>query len=130
MMKAVLEGDKKVNHWCRVDWETHVSGYLDSGHLVVRYEGLLSNATRVCREIADHLGLERSESNLEECVYRQSMEVKKKKFLKRGEEGKADFMKSGTHGKWKDTLSRSDIRTVNQRLNSVLERLGYEYGTQ
>jgi len=129
MKEAVLKGDRGVNHWCRVSWDAHVAGYLHSNHHVVTYEDLLDDPIQVCKGIVGHLGLDRSEERLEECVRQQSMEAKKKKFIERGEEEKAQFMKSGTHGQWRSVLSQSDVSSIEQEFGCLLNFLGYELAT-
>lgn len=125
MTQAVLSGDESVNAWCGVDWGTHVSPYLESEHLVLRYEDLLENAQKSCYKILDHIGESRTQKEVEDSVYRQSMEFKKKVFMDRGEVGKANFMKSGTRGQWREKLPSSDIQKVEEAFNSLLEYLGY-----
>jgi hypothetical protein len=125
MTTAILQGDAGVSRWCRVDWETHVTPYLESDHLFLRYEDLLDDAQQACRKIVDHLGIDRSREHLETSVYQQSMDFKKQKFLERGETEKANFMKTGTHGQWKDVLPLSHRQKIEQTLSPLLERVGY-----
>lgn len=125
MTNAILQGDRGVSRWCGVDWRTHVTPYLDSKHLVLRYEDLLDDAERACEKIIDYLEMDRSVEHIQQSVYRQSMEFKRQKLLQRGEIEKAEFMKKGTHGQWKDVLSEPRIRRIEKNISQLLQRLGY-----
>lgn len=126
MMNAVLYGDDGVHHWCRIPWESHVLPYADSSALFLRYEDLLKDTERVCDQILDHIEIHRADDEIEEAVSRQSMQNRKKQFLKEGKEGKADFMRSGSHGQWKKVLTSSQVQKVNREIQTSLTRIGYK----
>lgn len=126
MMNAVLRGDAGVHHWCRIPWEDHVRPYAESSALFLRYEDLLEDATKACRQILDHLGMDCSTEDIESAVAHQAMETRRQQFLEEGKEGKADFMKSGTHGQWRHVLTSEQIQEVHRVLQSSLDRFGYE----
>lgn len=128
MMKAVLYGDVEVNYWCRISWKAHLVPYAESKHMLVRYEDLLEDAQQVCRRIVGHLEIERSAGHLEKSVYKQSKDYKKREFIRKGELGKANFIRAGTHRQWEDMLSTNRVEIVNRKLRRTLQKLGYESG--
>lgn len=123
---ALIRGRTEIG-WLGIPWERHVAGYLDEEvGLAVRYEDLKQDALREARRIADYLGIERSDEQLEEAILRQSFDVKKRQFLERGDKAKAGFLREGRSGAWKERLGEANVEQIEAELGPMLERLGYE----
>jgi len=123
---VLIQGRTEIG-WLGTPWGRHVSGYLDEElGLAVRYEDLKRDALREARRIADYLGIERSDEELEEAIRRQSFDVKKRQFLERGDEARAAFLREGRSGGWKEGLGEENAARIDAALGPLLDRLGYE----
>lgn len=119
-----------VSIWRSEPWENHVKGYLKrTDILLVSYESL-RNDTLVCaRKIADFLSLERSTAELKQAIEVQSFVRKKKQFEEQGETLKASFLREGSVSSWKSELESRQINYIEQNLEPLMTRLGYELDT-
>lgn len=116
MIRAVLNGDLKVNKWFRVSWKEHLKGYEDQGAFIVRYEDLLNTPEVECRKITNHLGLEISEERIKEAVMNQSFDVQKEKAEDNTYMYK--LLRSGTSGSWKSVLTDSEQELFRKEIGT------------
>ena len=104
MTEALLCGAAEVNDWLRVSWREHWRPYEQAGVPIIRYEDLLAAPEQSTR-ILQHLGLKRSAHEIARAIENQSFERKKEAFLRKGEKGRARFLRVGKSGQWKEKLS-------------------------
>ncbi len=128
MVKGVLEGDADINEWCRLPWAEHVSGYLRAGIPFVRYEDMLAEPERECARLLAYLGIERDASDIREAVDRHAFQREKERFARLGETAKADFLRQGRVGEWRESLTPSLQAMFQQRLAGLLRQLNYAEG--
>ncbi|MEM1211269.1 MAG: sulfotransferase domain-containing protein [Planctomycetota bacterium] len=129
MVKAVLEGNERVNGWCKASWLSHLEAYVNDGRAhVVRYEDLLADTVKESQSILKHLGLERSADQVRQAVENQSFKQAKKRFEQSGDRSRATFMRKGVSGQWRDRLTAEQIAAFNEQLSDHLARYGYPLG--
>jgi sulfotransferase family protein len=87
---------------------------------IVRYEDLLADCAGVLAPLFEWLGLNRSESRLQQIVAGRSFAAIPER--KRGESQRA---RSARPGRWRENLSSDEQHTIMQIAGSRLERLGY-----
>jgi hypothetical protein len=125
VLKAVIYGDSRLS-WAQLPWDMHVHQYLKTDHLFVRYEDLRESTHQQCIRILDHLGLERTDEHIEKSIYRQSLDVKKKELVRRGEEEKTRVMNKGIQRQWQGELSEDQVREVEEGVEVLMDELSYE----
>ena len=123
MVKAVLHGDGRVHHWCRVPWGRHVLPYLEEGVFFIRYEDLLEDAEAVCRRVLEYLGLERDLAAIRAAIDKQSFENTRDRLVAEGDVTKIEMLRSGGHGNWREELTSAQRRSFDEELGSLLRRL-------
>lgn len=127
MINAVLNGDKRVHHWCRISWKNHLHSYLLKPKLLqIKYEDVLLNPVRESKRILDFIGEKRSVAEIEKAVEFQSFNFVKKKFIEKGEIQKATFLREGVSGQWKKGLNKSEKSLLIKSITAEIESLGYE----
>lgn len=97
------------------DWVQVYEGYLKylNDHFVVRYEDLVRDDGALMQRVQAFLGLEvRDLSAAEDSEYFQGHATSKSP--------------AATVGRWRSDLSKSDLRTIEQRCGELMRRLGYE----
>lgn len=104
MTEALLQGSAEVHNWVRVSWSEHWRPYREAGVPIVRYEDLLAAPEEQSIRILRHLGIERTPEQIATAVRNQSFERKKEALLRRGETGRAKFLRVGRSGQWQDKL--------------------------
>lgn len=125
MIQAVLQEDSDIGvSWLKPSWEEYVRPYVESPHLVVRYEDLLENPKKECKNILQHIGLERDEGEIKRAIRNQSFSRKKKELEKR-ELYNGGVMRSGKHGQWKNILSKEQKKRITDELYQTLSYFGY-----
>ena len=87
----------------------HVLGYINSGALIIKYEDLKKDALSEAKRISQFLNISRSEDDLVASINNQSFESKKKKLLESNQLNKANFLRKGATGEWREALSANNI---------------------
>lgn len=128
MVTAVLEGDATITEWCRLPWAEHVSGYLQAGIPLVRYEDMLAAPEQECARLLAHLGIERDTCAIRAAVNRHAFQREKERFVLLGETAKADFLRQGRAGEWRNCLTSAQQALFRQRLAGLLRQLNYAEG--
>ena len=127
MVNAVLNGDTRVHHWCRVSWKNHLHLYtIKPEVLKIKYEDALSNPVRESKKILDFIGEKRGVAEIEKAVELQSFNFVKKKFIKNGETHKATFLREGVSRQWKKGLNKSEKLLFIKSMAAEIDSLGYE----
>lgn len=111
--------------WIQVPWDKHAEEFIQAGMYVIRYEDLLSSTVKEAGKLVAYLGLERSRQEIERAVKNQSFDFKKREFLKAAEENKANFLRKGQHGQWKNELTESQIQKIEEAFHDGMVQLGY-----
>jgi len=125
MVHAVLYGSKYVHHWVRIPWETHYKPYLENKCFFVKYEDLLDAPAHECNRILGYLGLDRQDTHIREAIERQSFKNKKEAFLKNNEIHKADLLRVGKSGQWRQELSGKQKDKFIKILSEELRQFAY-----
>ena len=120
MANAVLNGSSKVHKWCSVSWQEHYCSYLKQNCIFVRYEDMLINPMSECKKILQYLGIARDDREICEAIRQQSFYNKKKEFEKKGESGKASFLRKGQSGQWKNHLTPKQRKKIVKSLEKDL----------
>jgi len=124
LTEAIINGTTKMP-WLHVPWKEHVSGYLNSDALIIKYEDLKEDALREVKRICEFLNIKRDDDSLTESIEIQSFESKKKKLLERNNIRNANFLRKGKSGEWKKELSNKNKELIHDEIGNVLEKLGY-----
>jgi hypothetical protein len=125
MTSGLINGTEE-GHWLGVPWQEHVTAYLKSGTLVIKYEDLKMNPVRKARELCAYLGINRSDEELLESINKQSFAEKKKMFIASNQIEKAKFLRKGTSGEWEKVLSVRNIKMLDEKMGPLLADLGYQ----
>jgi hypothetical protein len=125
MILTLADGNREVNPWCANAWDEHIYAYIDAGACVIRYEDLLTAPERECRRLLAHFGVERSAAQIQSAIANQSFQAAKARFLARGDEKRADFLREARTGSWATGLSAAQRQFCADRFGPMLERLGY-----
>jgi Sulfotransferase domain len=125
MTEALLDGSEAVHPWCRVSWSEHWRPYERAGVPLVRYEDLLASPEEQSSRILGYLGIERTPEAIATAVQNQSFERKKEIFLRRGETGRAKFLRVGKSGQWREKLPSHLQARFAQELGDLLAARGY-----
>jgi len=104
MTEALLYGSSAVHPWVRVSWRDHWRPYQEAGVPIVRYEDLLATPEGQALRILRHLGIERTPEQIATAVQNQSFANKKEALLRKGETGRAKFLRVGKSGQWREKL--------------------------
>lgn len=125
MVRALVEGNVNVHHWCRVSWGEYYSSFVSG--LMVRYEDLLDDPLTEGRRVLSYLGLNRSEAEISQAIENQSFSHKKAKFLKENDKRNIRFMRQGGYGGWKEGLDKEYSDMLWNKMSRHMEKYGYVY---
>jgi len=125
MTEALLHGSAAVHNWVRVSWRDHWRPYERAGVPIVRYEDLLATPEEQAVRILQHLGMERTPDQVATAVANQSFERKKEALQRRGETGRAKFLRVGKSGQWREKLPASLQVRFARELGPELAEWGY-----
>jgi hypothetical protein len=125
MSEALLYGSAAVHNWVRVSWSDHWRLYQQAGVPIVRYEDLLASPEEQATRILHHLKIERTPAQIATAVRNQSFERKKEVFLRRGETGRAKFLRVGRSEQWREKLPANLQRRFAEELGTELAEWGY-----
>lgn len=119
-------------------WGGNVGSWLgarrhSSSFLLVRYEDLLSSPTSEMKRVAEHLGLDRTDSQLDGVIEKSSFDNMKKMEKKQTDSWKAldttrkdmPFVRDGKKGGWKKVLSEKAVCTIEGAWGDIMSELGY-----
>lgn len=127
MIKAVLKGNEKVHHWCRVSWESHLIPYMNKGNVLkVKYEDVLASPIIESKKILAFIGESKNLREIEKAVELQSFDFVKNKFSRDGELYKAAFLREGSSNQWKKKLSKEVNNMFLRHISEEINYLGYE----
>ena len=127
MHTAILSGNLRVHHWCRVSWNNHLMPYQrELSVLKVKYEDLLNEPVTECKRIVEFLGLDSNMVRIQQAIYNQSFSKVKKNALKVKDLRKATFLRKGEQEQWREVLSNRENRRYIKQLGSELKELGYK----
>jgi len=125
MVDTVLRGSDSISHWMGVPWAEHYAPYQSANCLFVQYESLLEEPLEGAREIADFVGVGRSQAELKRAIGRQSFAAKRKVFRERNEREKLRYLRSGVSRQWETELSPRQKARFRRELAEELEGFGY-----
>lgn len=127
MAKALLVGNERIHHWCRVSWKAHVTPFLDRDDvLLIQYDRLLKNPMEQSKRILKFLDLERSESEIDRVVDTHNFEKSQKRFADSGNSEKKQFLRKGGSGEWRHELTSQQKRNFESEIGELLTRFGYD----
>ncbi len=126
MTEALLYGSAAVHNWVRISWADHWRPYEEAGVPIVRYEDLLDAPETESRRILNHLGLERAPEQIATAIQNQSFARKKERLLRKGETGRAKFLRVGKSGQWREQLPAALQQRFAASLGAELAHWGYE----
>jgi hypothetical protein len=119
-------------HEVWTSWSRHVESWTRKPHpaiYIMRYEDMLAKPEQTFGDLARHLLLNPSPSELALAIERSSFEQLKESEEKEGFVEKpqhADrFFREGRAGQWKETLRPDQVRAVIDAHRSQMERFGY-----
>lgn len=114
------------------DWAGHVlewTGQTLVRTRVVRYEDLREDTVGTLGSIAGFLGGRVTEAEIQRAVAHSSLdELQRQEAAKGFREslpGQTRFFRSGQVGEWRDVLTASQVRTIEDRFAPAMARLGY-----
>lgn len=125
MIRTLSSGDAAASPWCEVPWDEHVQSYVRGNIFFVKYEDVLAAPQQACQRIAKHLGVDLRQDQLHAAIRTQSFENAKRHFLAQGDSKRADFLREGRSGVWRDRLTEEQRNFCEARFASTLHALGY-----
>ena len=125
MMQALIEGDKHTPS-LRVPWKEHVSGYLQAGILVVRYEDMLTNPEKECERILAHFGCECQTAEIRKAIELHEFNRKKERFLREGNSVRARHMRRGQAGEGRTAMSADQQALISHHCGELMRQFNYE----
>ncbi|XP_076813619.1 sulfotransferase 1A1-like [Clavelina lepadiformis] len=96
--------------------------------LFVMYENIKKNPAKEIRKIADHLGVERSDEEIDQIVEATSFSSMKKGASAR--HVKMKFFRKGEIGDWKNRFTVAQSELMDQKFNEKLSDLDIEFKYQ
>jgi hypothetical protein len=120
IIKAILHGDATINQWLSASWKDHVSGYKDSGVLIVKYETLLEDPMPVCRAILANIEVFQSDARIERAIKNQSFAARKQDFYEQRRHYEYEFLRCGRSGCWRQELDEAEKAAFIKVLRSEL----------
>lgn len=120
-------------------WQDHVLSWLrlregHPGFHLIRYEDLLADSVKELRNLALALNLDATPAHIEEAVrlssvtQMQSLEKRQSKQWQATKDSRQDisFVREARSGAWRNKLSASAIRTIEDAWGKTMKELGYE----
>jgi hypothetical protein len=120
-------------------WQDHVLSWVrlrqgSSGFRLVRYEDLLADPAKELTNLAPMLGIDPTPARVERAVrlssasYMQSLEKKQSKQWVTTKDTRQDipFVREAKSGGWRNTLSATAVRTIEQAWGATMQELGYD----
>ena len=120
-------------------WQDHVLSWLrlregKPGFRLIRYEDLLADTVKELKNLALALNLEATSAHIEEAVrlssasHMQSLEKRQSKQWQATKDTRQDisFVREAKSGGWRNKLSASAVRTIEDAWGPAMKELGYE----
>jgi len=114
------------------DWAGHVLGWTAQRQLdikIVRYEDLRQDTAAKMRETVTFLGARATAAEIDRAVGHSSLEELRRqeeaKGFRESRPGQHRFFRSGRSGEWRDVMSASQVRSIEERCGPVMTDLGY-----
>ena len=127
MVETVCHGSPYAA-WCNTPWSQHVTGYLANCSdllIIIRYEDLIADGLKQLRRIASFLNIDRSDTDIQECINAQHFEAIKKNAFEKGDIKNFDFLREGKSGQYRHALTAAQIRRIELSCSNEMIKLGY-----
>ncbi len=125
MINMVLNGDERVNIWCKYSWKEHFLSYYEKKDvLFISYENLLANPYDECVRILNELNSSKNPKHIKTSITRQSFDERKKNNTYIINE---KHMRLGKSQYWKKEFSDEEKLIFEQKLKKELLLFNYEY---
>jgi len=114
--------------WCNTAWSQHVTGYLSNYSdllIIIRYEDLIADGLKQLRRIAAFLNVDRTDTEIQECINKQHFEVIKKNAFEKGDLKNFDFLREGKSEQYRQALTVAQIRRIELSCSNEMIKLGY-----
>jgi len=98
----------------------------DGLFLLVKYEDLYSDPSRVFRSVLLHFDIDLSSDDVDHIVNKVYCQSRDKRDLKRRIKNHENTLRRGGSGDWKNYFSKDDILKFKIKTNKLLIELGYE----
>ena len=108
MIKAVLNGDKKINPWLSFSWKEHYDSYCNKNILVIKYEDLIDAPDLECIKILNHIGITKTKEHILSSIENQSFQSRKLKDVDKSDLHQKKLLRQGAYGNWKKEFSEND----------------------
>ena len=125
LKRAIFFGDIKLQEWLSVSWEEHVIGYQNKNILFIRYEDLLKDPLTEMKKLVKYLSLDIDNDHILKSIELQSFSNKKRKFESEGDKLKANFLRSGISGSWKNKLSLKERIEFKSQIGNTMSMFNY-----
>ena len=125
MIDAILNGDESVNEWLKYSWEYHLNSFRKAGVLLIKYEDLKQNTFDKSVEILSYLGVEKSESYINESIENQSIEAKKSQYANSNNIVLKKTVGLGKSDYWINEFENEEKLLFENRLGKELKKLKY-----
>lgn len=125
VLTEILLHGKAGAGYLETPWQAHVEGYLSSEALLIRYEDLIQDPLPQLEKVCIHVGVESDHTTLKTAVHNQSFQKRKKEFFEEGNTRKANFLRSGKTGEWKDSLDKECLDRIAQEIGPFMSKIGY-----
>lgn len=116
MIKAIIEGDKKVNQWVSLSWKNHLETFIDKDVLSIRYEDMLINPQEQCSKIVQFLGIDIDVKHIDNCIKKQSFDKKKEETSHSEDIHFKKLLRKGEQGYWKNEFTEQEKDTFKTYL--------------
>ena len=124
MIRVLDKGHKSVP-WCQITWDKHVAQYLNNEVLIIKYEDLLLNPQVECQKILSHIGINRSEEQIDSAIKNQSFKAVKEKSKSSSDKRQKTILRHGRSGAWKEKLTIKQKDFLTNRFFDTLNSLEY-----
>lgn len=124
-MIHVLDKGNRAVSWCHIPWDEHVTEYLSNEVLFIKYENLLINPHLECQKILSHIGIHRSEEQIDTAIKKQSFKAVKEKSKSSNDKRQKNILRQGISGVWEEKLTIKQKYFLTNRFFDTLNSLGY-----
>lgn len=114
------------------DWAGHVCGWTQQtlvDTMVVRYEDLREDTAATLTGIVSFLGGQFTQTDIQRAVMHSRLEALQSQEAAKGFReslpGQKRFFRSGRVGEWRDVMTASQVRTIEDHFAPVMARWGY-----
>ena len=126
MVQALLVGNERIHHWCRVSWKAHVTPFLNREDvLVINYATLRNSPMEQSKRILEFLDVSKPESEIERAIDTHDFEKSQKRFAASGDRAKKQFLRKGGSGEWRHVLTEDQQLWFENEIGELLGKLGF-----